>query len=64
MRTAGLWALLIVVAGCGDCSTVHRTLFVDGAAFPGRLPWIHDENDSFCSRGHSRSNFDAYVGAL
>lgn len=49
--------------GCGDFATVNRTLFADGAAFPGRSLWIYAENDSFYSLGHSRSNFDAFTQA-
>ena len=49
--------------GCGDFATINRSLFVDGAAFPGRSLWIYAENDSFYSLGHSRSNFDAFTRA-
>jgi dienelactone hydrolase len=49
--------------GCGDFATVNRTLFVDGAAFPGRSLWVYAENDSFYSLGHSRSSFDAFTQA-
>lgn len=49
--------------GCGDFATVNRTLFVNGAAFPGRSLWIYAENDSFYSLAHSQSNFDAFSQA-
>ncbi|MDH4005549.1 MAG: prolyl oligopeptidase family serine peptidase, partial [Gammaproteobacteria bacterium] len=49
--------------GCGDFAAVNRTLFVDGAAFPGRSLWIYGENDSFYSLGHSQANFDAFTQA-
>ena len=49
--------------GCGDFAAVNRSLFVDGAAFPGRSLWIYAENDSFYSLEHSRANFDAFTGA-
>lgn len=49
--------------GCGDFAVVNRSLFVDGAAFPGRSLWIYAENDSFYSLGHSQSNFDAFTQA-
>jgi dienelactone hydrolase len=49
--------------GCGDFVTVNRTLFIDGAAFPGRSLWIYAESDSFYSRAHSRANFDAFTQA-
>ena len=49
--------------GCGDFATVNRSLFVDGAAFPGRSLWIYAQDDSFYSLEHSRSNFDAFTGA-
>jgi dienelactone hydrolase len=49
--------------GCGDFAAVNRSLFVDGAAFPGRSLWIYAEGDSFYSLEHSRSNFDAFTGA-
>lgn len=49
--------------GCGDYAAVNRSLFVDGAAFPGRSLWIYAESDSFYSLEHSRSNFDAFTQA-
>jgi dienelactone hydrolase len=49
--------------GCGDFAAVNRSLFVDGAAFPGRSLWIYAENDSFYSLTHSRANFDAFTQA-
>ena len=49
--------------GCGDFATVNRSLFVDGAAFPGRSLWIYAENDSFYSLDHSQSNFEAFTRA-
>jgi dienelactone hydrolase len=49
--------------GCGDFAAVNRSLFVDGAAFPGRSLWIYAENDSFYSLDHSQSNFEAFTRA-
>ena len=49
--------------GCGDFETVNRSLFVEGAAFPGRSLWIYAENDSFYSLEHSRANHDAFSRA-
>ena len=49
--------------GCGDYLSINRTLFVNGAAFPGPTLWIYGENDSFYSLPYSRSNFDAYTVA-
>ena len=49
--------------GCGDFVAINRTLFEDGAAFPGRSLWIYAENDSFYSLAHSRANFDAFTAA-
>jgi len=46
--------------GCGDYRSINRTLFVDGAAFPGPSLWLYGENDSFYSLPYSRSNFDAF----
>jgi len=49
--------------GCGDYLEVNRTLFVEGADFPGGTLWLYANNDSFYSVAHSRSNFDAYTAA-
>lgn len=49
--------------GCGDYATINRTLFVDGAAFPGTSLWLYARNDAFYSIAHSRSNFDAFTVA-
>jgi dienelactone hydrolase len=49
--------------GCGDYLEVNRTLFVEGADFPGETLWLYANNDSFYSVAHSRSNFDAYTAA-
>jgi len=49
--------------GCGDFAAVNRTLFVEGAAFPGRSLWIYAENDSFYSLQHSQANYDAFTQA-
>jgi dienelactone hydrolase len=46
--------------GCGDYRSINRTLFVDGAAFPGPSVWLYGENDSFYSLRYSRTNFDAF----
>jgi dienelactone hydrolase len=47
--------------GCGDYRSINRTLFVDGAAFPGPSVWLYGENDSFYSLSYSRTNFDAFT---
>lgn len=49
-----------IAEGCGDHRSVNRTLFADGAAFPGRSLWLYGENDSFYSLAYSRSNFDSF----
>ena len=49
--------------GCGDFATINRTLFVDGAVFPGRSLWIYAGNDTFYSLAHSQSNFAAFTQA-
>lgn len=49
--------------GCGDYRSINRTLFVDGAAFPGQSLWLYGENDSFYSLSYSRTNFDAFTMA-
>lgn len=46
--------------GCGDYRSVNRTLFVEGAAFPGPSLWLYGENDSFYSLAYSRTNFDSF----
>jgi len=46
--------------GCGDYRSVNRTLFVDGAAFPGPSLWLYGNNDSFYSLAYSRTNFDSF----
>ena len=50
-----------IAEGCGDYRSINRTLFVDGAAFPGPSLWLYGENDSFYSLPYSRSNFDAFT---
>jgi len=46
--------------GCGDYQSINRTLFVEGASFPGPSLWLYGENDSFYSLPYSRTNFDAF----
>jgi dienelactone hydrolase len=46
--------------GCGDYRSINRSLFVDGAAFPGSSLWLYGSNDSFFSLAYSRTNFDAF----
>jgi dienelactone hydrolase len=46
--------------GCGDYRAINRSLFVDGAAFPGPSLWLYGPNDSFYSIAYSRTNFDAF----
>ncbi len=45
--------------GCGDYVDVNRTLFVEGAMFPGSSIWLYANNDSFYSVAHSQANFKA-----
>lgn len=52
-----------IAEGCGDHRTINRTLFVDGAAFPGTSLWLYGANDSFYSLPYSRANFDAFTAA-
>jgi len=49
--------------GCGDYRSVNRSLFVDGAAFPGPSLWLYGVNDSFYSLSHSRTNYNAFSAA-
>ena len=50
-----------IAEGCGDYQSINRTLFVNGAAFPGPSLWLYGKNDSFYSIAYSRSNFDAFT---
>ena len=50
-----------IAEGCGDYRSINRTLFVNGAAFPGPSLWLYGANDSFYSLTYSRSNFDAFT---
>ena len=52
-----------IAEGCGDYLAINRTLFVDGAAFPGQSLWLYGENDSFYSLPYSRTNFEAFSRA-
>ena len=36
-----------IAEGCGDYRSINRTLFVNGAAFPGPSLWLYGEYDSF-----------------
>lgn len=47
--------------GCGDYIEVNRTLFIEGAMFPGKSIWLYGNNDSFYSVAHSRGNHDAFT---
>ena len=49
--------------GCGDYASVNRSLFEQGAAFPGPSLWLYAANDSFYSLTHSGANFDAFTAA-
>lgn len=49
-----------IAEGCGDFQSVNRTLFVEGAMFPGPSLWLYGENDSFYSLAYSRTNFDSF----
>lgn len=49
--------------GCGDFAAVNRTLFQQGAGFPGPTLWLYAQNDSFYSLAHSQANFTAYTNA-
>lgn len=48
---------------CADALQVNRDGFLRGASFPGPSIWLYAESDSFYSVAHSRSHFDAFVGA-
>ena len=52
-----------IAEGCGDYQSINRTLFLNGAAFPGPSLWLYGNNDSFYSLALSRSNFEAYTYA-
>ena len=49
--------------GCQDAMVVNRTGFLAGKLFPGETLWLYAANDPFYSLAHSRSHFDAFVGA-
>ena len=49
--------------GCGPLSEINRTLFRRGGKFEGSTLWLYGHNDRTYSIYHSRSNFDAFVGA-
>jgi dienelactone hydrolase len=49
--------------GCGPLSEINRTLFRRGGKFEGSTLWLYGHNDRTYSIDHSRSNFDAFVGA-
>jgi len=49
--------------GCGDYVEVNRTLFVEGAMFPGASIWLYADNDTFYSVAHSQANFSAFSNA-
>ena len=49
--------------GCGDYVEVNRTLFVEGAMFPGASIWLYANNDTFYSVAHSQVNFTAFTNA-
>lgn len=52
-----------IAEGCGDYRSINRSLFVQGAAFPGLSLWLYGDNDSFYSLPYSRTNFDAFTFA-
>lgn len=49
-----------VSEGCGDYRSINRTLFLDGASFPGPSLWLYGTHDSFYSLSYSRTNFDSF----
>jgi dienelactone hydrolase len=48
---------------CGTSSEINRTLFRRGGKFEGSTLWLYGHNDPTYSIDHSRSNYDAFVGA-
>jgi hypothetical protein len=44
-------------------SSVNRSLFNRGAAYPGESIWLYADNDSYYSLAHSRENFAAFTAA-
>jgi len=48
---------------CGPSSEVNRTLFRRGGKFDGSTLWLYGHNDSLYTIDHSRSNYEAFVGA-
>jgi dienelactone hydrolase len=50
-----------IAEGCGDDEVVNRTLFVEGARFPGSSIWLYASADAFYSLAYSRSNFAAFT---
>lgn len=49
--------------GCQDAMLVNRSGFLLGASFPRETLWLYAANDPFYSLAHSRSHFDAFLGA-
>jgi dienelactone hydrolase len=48
---------------CGPSSEINRTLFRRAGKFEGSTLWLYGHNDSVYTIDHSRSNYDAFVGA-
>ncbi len=48
---------------CSTMSSVNRSLFIRGAAYPGESIWLYAENDTYYSISNSRENFTTFTAA-
>jgi dienelactone hydrolase len=48
---------------CPTMSSVNRSLFIRGAAYPGESIWLYAENDPYYPLSHSRENFTTFTAA-
>lgn len=48
---------------CPESGAVNATLFSMGSSFAKSTLWLYGEGDAYYSIAHSRSNFDAFIGA-
>jgi len=52
-----------VGTGCGTANEINGALFRRGGAFGGPTIWLYGRDDLFYPIGHSRSNFETFLGA-
>ena len=48
---------------CSNAKTINGTIFKQGSPFKQPTLWLYGERDPYYSLSHSKSNFDAFVGA-